>query len=716
MKKKKIILVMFIALILALFLFLDVGRFITLEYFILQRDKILIYYESNRLLTAAIYFLIYVTVTGLSLPLASALTLVAGAIFGLFWGVLIISFASSIGATIAFLISRMLIRDWVQGKYGHQLTVINRGIEKEGAFYLFMLRMVPLFPFFVVNLVMGVTPIKTLPFYLASQVGMLMATIVFVFAGSQLADIDSVADILTPELITALVILGVFPLLSKKMVELMKRRKLLRKYKRPVTYDTNLVVIGAGSAGLVAAIIASTVKAKVTLIEQDKMGGDCLNRGCVPSKTLIRSARIFSYIKRAAEFGLSADAPQVDFAAVMARVHRVIQSIEPHDSVARYTGLGVDCVAGHAKITDPYTIAVADRSITTRRMVIATGARPFVPPITGLDRIDFLTSDNIWSLQQLPGKLLVLGGGPIGCELAQAFARLGAQVCIMDMMDSLLPREDSEVSEIIRQRFEMEGLQVLLDHRALRFESHDGSKSLVASHQGQEITIAFDQVLIAVGRRANSDGLGLEELGVELNADGTLQVNDFLQTSNPNIYACGDVVGPYQFTHMASHQAWYATVNALFSGFWKFRVNYSVVPWATYTDPEVAMVGLNESAAREQGISYEVTRFEMAEVDRAVVDGETVGFIKVLTAVGSDRILGATIVANHAAELIGEYVTAMTHRLGLNKIMNTIHIYPTLGEVNKFVASSWKKAHAPEKVLSFAGWLHSRRRGSGAVS
>lgn len=716
MNRNKIIIVVSISVILALFFFLDLAGFITLENFILQRDRIVAVYEGNPLVTAAIYFLIYIVVTGLSLPVAAMLTLVAGAIFGLFWGVLITSFASSLGATIAFLIARILLRDWVQGKYGQQLTVINRGIEKEGIVYLFMMRMVPLFPFFIVNLVMGVTPIKTLHFYLASQAGMLMVTIAFVFAGTQLAGIDSVGDIFTPGLITALVILGLLPLVSKKIVELWKRRKLLRKYHKPARFDANVVVIGAGSAGLVAAIIASTVKAKVTLIEEDKMGGDCLNRGCVPSKTLIKSARVISYIKRAGEYGLKTQATEVDFAAVMARVQRAIQTIEPHDSVARYTGLGVDCVAGHARIIDPYTVEVAHRSITARSMVIATGAHPFVPPISGIEQIDVLTSDNIWSLKQLPGKLLVLGGGPIGCELAQSFARLGAEVTIVDMMDRLLPREDSEVSAIIRDQFEKEGLHVLLGHRAVRFESQDGNDGLnnclIASHQGNEVTLAFDRVLIAVGRKANSEGLGLQQLGLATNADGTIQVNDYMQTSSPNIYACGDVAGPFQFTHMASHQAWYATVNALFGSFWKFRVNYKVVPWATYTDPEVALVGLNESAAQAQDISYEVTRFEMDGVDRAVAEGETVGFIKVLTVPGSDRILGATIVGTHAGELIGEYVTAMTHRLGLNKIMNTIHIYPTLGEVNKSVASSWKKAHAPQRMLNFAGWFHRWRLGS----
>jgi len=712
MKRNKVILITLIIVILMLFFLLDLGSLISLEQFIKQRARILDFYNDNALLTGVSYFLVYVVATGLSLPLAAILTLAAGAIFGLFWGVVITSFASSLGATLAFLIARILVKDWVQGKFGQQLTVINRGIEKEGAIYLFMLRMVPLFPFFVINLVMGVTPIKTLHFYLTSQVGMLMTTIAFVFAGTQLSNIEPTGNIFTPGLITALVLLGVLPLVSKKLVELMKRRSLLRKFKRPASFDANVVVIGAGSAGLVAAIIASTVKAKVTLIEQDKMGGDCLNRGCVPSKALIRSARVLSHIKRADEFGLKTDAVKVDFAAVMARVHRVIQTIEPHDSVERYTGLGVDCVAGHAKITSPYTVEVAGRSITTRSMVIATGAHPFVPLIEGIEQIDYLTSDNIWSLQQLPGKLLVLGGGPIGCELAQTFARLGSQVSIVDMMDRLLPREDSEISGIIREQFEKEGLEVLLGHRAVRFESQNEKNRLVANYQGEEVDIPFDQILIAVGRKANSEELGLQELGLELNENGTVQVNEYLQTGSPNIYACGDVAGPFQFTHMASHQAWYATVNALFGSFWKFRVNYQVVPWATYTDPEVALVGLNETAAREQDISYEVTRFDMAGVDRAVAEGETLGFIKVLTVPGSDRILGATIVGNHAGELIGEYVMAMTHRLGLNKIMNTIHVYPTLGEVNKFAASSWKKAHAPERVLNIAGWFHNRLRGS----
>jgi pyruvate/2-oxoglutarate dehydrogenase complex dihydrolipoamide dehydrogenase (E3) component len=585
------------------------------------------------------------------------------------------------------------------------LKTVNEGIEKDGVLYLFMLRMMLIFPFFIVNLVMGVTPISVIRFYLTSQVGMLMGTIIYVYAGTQIASIESVGDILSPGLIFAFMLIGVLPLMANKLMQKLVQRSHLKGYVKPSGFDTNLVVIGGGSAGLIAAIIASTVKAKVTLIERDQMGGDCLNTGCVPSKTLIRSAKISSYIDRAAEFGITTGSKAVDFNAVMARVQSVIKTIEPHDSVERYTELGVDCIQGEANIVDPWSVEVNGQLLRTRGIVVATGASPLVPPIPGLDEVDYLTSDSVWSLTELPAKLLVLGGGPIGCELAQSFSRLGSEVVLVDMLDRILPREDSDVSEVVRESLDEDGIEILTGYKAIRFDKLTAGPCLVAEREGVETGIAFDKLLIAVGRKADTHSLGLDKLGIATNSNGTIELNDYLQTSIPTIFACGDVAGPYQFTHMASHQAWYATVNALFRWVWRFKVNYKVVPWATFTDPEVATVGLNETAAIENGVPYEVTIVDLSTVDRVLAEGESRGFIKVLTVPGKDTVLGATIVGHHASELIGEYVTAMTHGLGLGKIMSTIHIYPTMGEVNKSAASSWRKANAPEGLLEFAGKL-----------
>jgi pyruvate/2-oxoglutarate dehydrogenase complex dihydrolipoamide dehydrogenase (E3) component len=475
---------------------------------------------------------------------------------------------------------------------------------------------------------------------------------------------------------------------------------------RPRHFDTNLIVIGAGSAGLISSLIAATVRARVTLIERGAMGGDCLNTGCVPSKTLIRSAKVAHTLRDAGRFGIAPVEPDVDFAAVMARVHAAIAQIAPNDSVERYTSLGVDCVQGEARLVDRWTVAVGERSITARNIILASGATPFVPPIPGIDEVPVLTSENLWSLTERPARLLVMGGGPIGCELAQAFCRLGSTVTLIDMEDRLLPREDPEVSTLLAGVLDSEGVQVLTGHRAEEFVSESGQHRLRVSTADGSAELEFDQVLVAVGRRAHTASLGLDELGIETDPDGTVRVDRYLRTSVPNIYACGDLTGPYQFTHMASHQAWYAAVNALFGRLWRFKVNYAVVPWVTFTDPEVARVGLSQAEAEDRGIAYEVTRHELAEVDRAVTDGSEHGFIKVLTVPGKDRVLGATIVAPEAGELITEYVAALTHGYGLKAIMGTIHSYPTLAELNKFVAGDWRRKHAPGRVLDWVSRYH----------
>ena len=714
MNPRRLALIALLAGIVAAYVGLDLGRYLSLDYFKARQAAIEAWRAAQPLKAALGFFITYVAVTALSLPGATAMTLVAGAVFGLFQGLLLVSFASSLGATLAFLASRFLLRDWVQRQFGERLRAIDAGVEKEGGFYLFSLRLVPLFPFFAINLLMGLTSLKTRTFYWVSQVGMLAGTVVYVNAGTQLAKIDSLAGILSPGLLASFVLLGIFPLLAKKIISAVAAGKVYSGWKKPARFDRNLIVIGGGSAGLVTAYIAAAVKAKVTLVEKHKMGGDCLNTGCVPSKALIRSSRLLSQMRRCAEFGIREARVAFDFAEVMARVHRVIARVESHDSVARYSGLGVEVIEGTAKIRSPWTVEIVRDDgrrelLSTRSIVVAAGAHPFVPPIPGIEAIGYLTSDNLWQLRELPRRLLVLGGGPIGAELTQCFARLGSKVTQVEMLPRLLMREDPGVSALVAQRFRDEGIAVLLEHRATQFVAENGEKILIAEHQGREVRIPFDAVLVAVGRAANLRGYGLEELGI---ADGrTLQTNEFLQTKYPNIYAAGDVVGPFQFTHTAAHQAWYAAVNALFDPFRKFRADYSVIPWATFVEPEVARVGLNELEAKERGIACEATVYGIDDLDRAIADGEAHGFVKVLTVPGKDRILGVTIVGEHAADLIAEYILAMRHGIGLNKILGTIHIYPTLAEANKYAAGMWKKAHAPQRLLAWVARFHAWRRG-----
>ncbi len=720
MNKGRLLIIVMIAVLVAAFFAFDLEHFFTLGYFKSQQAAINGYYTANQIPTMAIFFAAYVAVTGLSLPGAALMTLVAGAIFGLLWGTIIVSFASSLGATLAFLAARCVLRDSIQSKFGDKLAAINSGIAKNGAFYLFTLRLVPAFPFFVINLLMGLTPLKTRTFYWASQLGMLAGTIVYVYAGTEIAKIESLRGILSPGLIVAFTLLGLFPLIAKWIVTAINSRKVYAKWTRPAHFDRNLVVIGAGSAGLVTAYIAAAVKAQVTLIEKHRMGGDCLNTGCVPSKALIRSAKFLSHARRAGELGMKTATVDFDFADVMERVQRVITTIAPHDSLARYTRLGVDCITGEAKITSPWTVEVktagGTRTLTTKNIVIAAGARPFIPPIPGLAQINPLTSDTVWFLRTLPKRLVVLGGGPVGCELTQCFARFGSVVTQVEMLPRIMMREDAEISEMVMRQFRAEGVTVLVNHKAQRVIVDNGEKILVVENAGREIRIAFDELLCAVGRVANTAGYGLEELGIPTTKTRTVEINEYLQTLYPNIYAAGDVAGPYQFTHTAAHMAWYAAVNALFGRFRKFKVDYSVIPWATFTEPEVARVGLNEQEARNQGIAYEVAQYGLDDLDRAIADEEARGFVKVLTAPGSDKILGATIVGEHAGDLLAEFVLAMKHGLGLNKILGTIHTYPTLAEANKFAAGVWKRAQVTTGQMDFLEAFNACQRNDGSVA
>ena len=707
---KKIILLGLLGVIVLIFFHFDLEQYLTLEYVKTQQQMIDRYYAENSALTLIGFFVLYVVITGVSLPGATVLTLAGGAIFGLVTGLILISFASTIGASIAFLVSRYLFRDAVQSRFGSSLKAINDGIDKDGPFYLFALRLVPAFPFFVINLVMGLTTLRLWTFFWVSQLGMFAGTVVYVNAGTQLAQIESASGIFSGEILLSFLLLAMLPFIGKKIIGLLANRKALQGFVKPEQFDTNLVVIGGGSAGLVTAYIAAAVKARVTLIEKHKLGGDCLNYGCVPSKAIIRSAKFLSHIARSREFGIRQADAEFDFAEVMERVQRVIRQIEPHDSIERYNGLGVDIVIGEARITSPWTVEVNGNTIRTRNIVVATGGQPFVPPIEGIDQVDYYTSDNLWDLRDKPSRLAVLGGGPIGSELTQAFARLGVAVTQIEMLPRILLREDPEISELVQQKFSAEGVRVLTGHTAKRFIKRQGKDYLVAESDNVEVEVEFDALIVAVGRSPRSSGFGLEELGVRLNPNHTIEVNEYLQTSMPTIYACGDVAGPYQFTHVAAHQAWYTSVNALFGMVKRFKVDYSVIPWATFTEPEIARVGLNETEAQEQGIEYEVTQYGIDDLDRAIADSEAHGFVKVLTIPGKDRILGVTIVGEHAGDLIAEYVLAMRHGLGLNKILGTIHIYPTLAEANKYAAGEWKRAHVPERLLEWVARFHNWRR------
>ncbi len=695
---------------------LEPGRYLSLDYLRQQQATLQAYVRAHPLLASSLGFGIYTVVTALSLPGALVMTLAAGAVFGVLWGTVLVSFASTLGATLAFLFARYLFRDAVQARFGPRLEGINRGISRDGPLYLLTLRLIPVVPFVVINLVMALTPISVRNFYLYSQLGMFPATIVYVNAGTQLAAIESLSDIASPAVLASLGLLAAFPFLARFIARLVERRRFRMRYPPPAGVDHNVVVIGAGSAGLVASYIAAAVQARVVLVEQARMGGDCLNTGCVPSKALLRVARQVHEARHASRLGLGDTEIPVDFAAVMQRVQAVIRRIEPHDSVQRYQALGVECVHGRARIVSPYEVEVGGRRLSTRAIVLATGARPLVPSLPGLAELAYLTSDNLWQLDHLPRRLLVLGGGPIGCELAQAFARLGSQVTVVEMAERLLPREDPPVSALLQQVFADEGIGLELGTRALSFETGpDGNVvhcERVAGDDGEALTLAFDEVLVALGRRANVEGYGLEELGVAIAERGTIEVNEHLQTTLPNVFACGDVAGPWQFTHTAAHQAWYAAVNALFGDLRRFAVDTRVIPWCTFTDPEVAHVGLSEQQARDAGTAFEITTYDLGELDRAIADGTARGFVRVLTAPGSDRVLGATVVGEHAGEIIGEFVLAMRHGLGLNKILSTIHVYPTYGEAAKFAAGNWRRAHTAPWLLRGLAWFHRRRRGA----
>lgn len=680
-------------------------------------------YQNHPLESAGLFFTIYVLVTALSIPGAALMTLIAGAVFGLSQGLLIVSFASSLGATLAFIMSRLLLRDWVQDKFSNHLKTINAGIEKDGPFYLFTLRLIPVVPFFAINLLMGLMPISAWRFYWVSQVGMLAGTAVYVNAGAELGELIvsgegfSLAGVMTPGLLGALALLAIFPWVARAvMSKIQAKRSLLKRSNgraKPKNFDDNLIVIGGGAAGLVSSIIGSAVKAKVTLIEKHKMGGDCLNTGCVPSKAIIHAAKIVHENKKGHQQGLLFGEPaSIDFKQVMAHVHDSIKAIEPHDSIERYEDMGVSCATGQAKIISPWEVEIqhADGRSEVRsaaNIIIATGGRPRIPKIPGLDQVAYYTSDTLWQITELPKRLLVLGAGPIGCELGQAFARLGSQVSIVDKGQSLMPREDEDVSKLIADTLVGEGINHVSGCAISQLE-RVSDHYLAKLDNGEEIE--FDALLLAIGREGNTESLGLENIGLKTDKNGFLDVDEYLQSDCPTVYACGDVIGGYQFTHVSAHEAWFASVNSLFGRFKRFKADYRVIPWATFTSPEVARVGISEKEAKEQNIAYESTQYELNDLDRAIVDNAASGFVRVLTVPGKDKVLGATIVGARADDLISIFVICMKHNLGLSKVLGTIHAYPTYMEANKFVSGQWKRKQVSARLLAVLDWYNRKQR------
>jgi pyruvate/2-oxoglutarate dehydrogenase complex dihydrolipoamide dehydrogenase (E3) component len=470
----------------------------------------------------------------------------------------------------------------------------------------------------------------------------------------------------------------------------------------------NLVVVGAGTAGLVSAAGAAGLGAKVALIERELLGGDCLNVGCVPSKALLSAARRVAAVRRANEFGLRiAGAGKVDFAAVMERMRRLRAGISPHDSAARFRDLGIDVFLGEGTFTGSDRIKVGGETLEFKRAVIATGARAAAPSIPGLDGIEYLTNESVFSLTELPMRLAVIGAGPIGCEMAQAFARFGSKVLLVEALHGILPKEDPDAARIVLESLQRDGLSLLCCAKNLALSKEMGGVRVQIHSHGKAYDESVDKVLIGVGRAPNVEGLGLENAGVQYQEDGVV-VDDNLRTSNPRIYAAGDICSPYQFTHAADFMARTVIQNALFMG--RARVSSLIIPWCTYTEPEVAHVGMYEKEAEEKGIAVETYNQPLRDVDRAVLEGETAGFARVHTKKGTDKILGATIVASHAGEMISHFTMAMTNGLGLKKIARTIFPYPTQAEAVRKTGDAYNRARLTPFVRKLFNWWLSRSR------
>lgn len=700
----------------------DLTRYFSLEYVKSQLDVWRAQAGDTFFVVAAAFFVLYVAVTALSIPGAAVMTLLAGALFDAVWGTIIVSFASTLGATAAFLIARFFLRESVAKKFGNQFEKINKGMQKDGPFYLFALRMAPVFPFFIINLAMGLTKIRVLTYMLVSQVGMLPGTIAYVLVGRSLANIDGLGGLVSPALWLSFVFLAVVPIISKRIVDAVRAKRVYKPFaaSRPKKFDYNVAIIGAGSGGLVAASVAAFVKAKVALFEKDEMGGDCLNRGCVPSKALIAAANLAAVAEAAKEAGVQYAKPAVSFSRVMKSVHNAITSVAPHDSVERYQKLGVECVREEAQLISPWEIKTKTRTITAQKIIIATGSSPVIPNVPGLAAARPYTTDTIWSLAVKPNRMLVIGGGPVGCELSRAFSLLGVSVTLVQRREQLLEREDEDVAAAAKESLARGGVTVYTGASVKEVKKSTRGEFIatvqpigktpqeekvaekaaekIAEKTSEKFSVPFDLVLVAAGRRARSTSAG-DALSLARNTDGTIATDEYMRTSIPNIYAAGDVAGPYQLTHIAGHTGWYAAANALFGAVKKFAVDYRAVPTVTFLEPEIGRVGLNEKEARERGIAHEVTKYEMADLDRALAERKIKGFIKVLTVPKKDTILGAAVVAERGGEILAQFTLAMQHKLGLRKLLQTIHPYPTFGEAVKGAGIIWQRARVPKQLL-----------------
>ena len=709
--KRILIFLLIIALIIIGVIVFDVQSLFTLSEFKQKQDQFQGIVASHPFRSAAIFFVSYVIFAGLSLPGVIIFTLAAGALFGLLQGTILVSFASTIGAFLAFLVARFFLHDSVQEKFSDRLTTLNRKIKTEGAFYLLFLRLVPVFPFFLINIVIALTPIKAFTYYWVSQLGMLPATILYVNAGVQVAKISSPKDVVSFPILMALVLLGIFPFVAKWFANFLKARRVYSKFSKPSKYDYNTIVLGAGSAGLVAAYTTSTLQGKPLLIERGKMGGDCLNTGCVPSKSIIRSAKFIADLQRSKSFGMNKTSYEFEYENIIERVHSKIATIAPKDSVERYSDLGVDCEQGDATVVSPWEVSINNKQVTAKNIIIATGATPLIPDLPGLDQVPYFTTDTIWSLNELPQHLLIIGAGPIGCELGQAFARLGTRVTIVHRRNTILPNEDEEAARLVEQALTLNHVTLCTNFETEKITKNDDNEFVMqGTHENTPVQIAFSHLLLATGRCPNLNGL--QNLNLETDENGRLVVNETLQTRFPNIYACGDVTSPMQYTHVASHQAWYAAFNALFRPLKAFRCNLDNIPRAIFTDPEIASVGITEKQAIAHNLPYQITTFSMDDIDRAITDNATDGFIKVITAGNSDKILGVCIVGEHASELVAEFVLAKTHNLGLNKILQTVHIYPTRSEINRMAAGKWRREQISARTIQLLNKFQRWRLGS----
>ena len=695
--KRIIIFLIIIASIIFAAVFFDIGSYLSFSELKARQAELQALVSQRPITSALLYFVVYVLATAVSIPGAAILTLAGGALFGLLKGTILVSFASTIGALLAYLVARYFLHDYVQNKFADRLKIINTKVKQEGAYYLLFLRLVPVFPFFLINLVMALTPIRAWTFYWVSQLGMFPATLIYVNAGTEIAKISSTGDIASPSLLIALALLGLLPFITKYTMSFISNRRIYKRFSKPSHFQYNNIVLGGGSAGLVAAYTTRTLQGKVALVERHKMGGDCLNTGCVPSKAILRSAKYIADLKQHAQYGLRQLSYDFKFEDISQRVNNIIDTIEPKDSVKRYSELGVDCEQGDATVISPWEVKVNGKTLSAKNIIIATGATPAIPNISHIDKVPYYTTDTIWSLSELPEKLLIIGAGPIGCELGQAFARLGSNVTIVLRRSIILPNEDEDAARELQKSLLKDNITLMTEFNTDKFVNENGHYTLTGVKDNVTVNISFTHLLVATGRKANLDGLDV--LKLDIDERGRVTTNETLQTKYPNVFACGDVTSPMQYTHTASHQAWYAAFNALFHPLKKFKCSLDNIPRAVFTDPEIASLGLTEKQAVSQGVDYQITNFPMDDIDRAITDNVTTGFIKVITSRNSDKILGVCIVGAHASELIAEFVLAKTNGLGLNSILKTVHIYPTKSEINRMVAGKWRRSKLTARTM-----------------